>query len=266
MVKVVGAIAGSVIVGIVGLVVGLLVKFRHDWNYMRKLRSRIKSKIESKDNCECWMPCGLSKIFFGHFLCRCCCCKVKKPENSEKDYDITDWEDFLKNESITITQNDLKSMRKKYINYHYSHRNYCFKKPRKGSNYPQCFHDETVDWKGLIQHPVLYLLALNFDEVNKIYWKMNAGKRKKRDSVIKWNVEELNPLEFVFKGVLGPENNQYYQNIEKTISKKAENICLVIENFPRKYKKNFEEDEIYTLNIILALHQLHNVRLIYNVR
>lgn len=95
---------------------------------------------------------------------------------------------------------------------------------------------------------------------------MNAGKRKKRNSVIKWNDEELNPLEFVFKGVLGPENNQYYQNIEKTISKKAENICLVIENFPRKYKKNFEEDEIYTLNIILALHQLHNVRLIYNVR
>ena len=279
----IGPIAGTVIGAIGTLLVGLLVKFRHDWKYMKKLRSSIPS---SEDNCECYMFCGLFKIFWGHFLCRCCCCKVEEPEVSmrkegtTKHGDIKDgkdledcevwkvWEIFFKNETISITQNDLSYMRQKYIDYQYSHGNYCFKEPGQRCNRRQCFHHGTIDWKGLIQHPVLYLIELNFDETIEKCEKMNVINLKGKDDVLHWDFETQKYLEFVFKAALKPIflENQDYKNIEKSLGEKINNICLVIHGFPREYKHHFKREEVYLLRAIMSLRKNCNVPLIYNVR
>ena len=283
MVKVLGGIAGSILVGIGGLLIGLLVKFRHDWNYMKKLRSSIPS---SNDNCEYYMLCGLFKIFFGCFLCRCCCCKVEEPEVSmgeegtAKNGDINDgenledcevwevWEDFLRNETIKITQDDLSYMRQKYINYQYSHGNYCFKKPGEKCNSRECFHHRTIDWKGLIQHPVLYFIELNFDNMTKKCAQMNVTNMKPRDDYLHWPFEAKKYIEFVFKAALEPifSENQNYKNIEKSLGEKINNICLVINGFPSEYKHDFKKEEIYLLRTVISLRKNCEVPLIYNVR
>ena len=283
MFKVLGAIAGSVLVGIGGLLIGLCVKFRNDWEYMKKLRSSIPS---SKDNCECYMVCGLFKIFFGYFLCRCCCCKVEEPEVSMGEEgttncrDIRDgedledsevwkvWSDFVENETIPITQDDLSYMKQKYINYEYSHKNYCFKKTGERCNRRQCYHHGTIDWKGLIKHPVLYLIELNFDKAIEKCAQMNVTNLKPKDG-LHWHFETKMYFEFVFKAALEPKflENQDYKNIEESLGEKINNICLVIQDFPRECQhKNKHKEQIYLLRAIMSLRKNCNVPLIYNVR
>ena len=282
MAKILSGIITPVIVGIVVMLVTMFVKFRHDWNYMRKLRSSIPSSKNNRDGC---MLYGLFKIFVGHVLCCCCCCKVEKPKDSGKEGtsqsdDIKiwknckdgdfwkDWESFLKNETIAITQNDLIYMRKKYINYQYSHRNYCFNGSGERCNRHQCFHHETIGWEGLIQHPVLYLIELNFDEAKNKCTLMNVTDLKPKDGDIERNFEAKKSLEFIFKAALEPTFavNQDYKNIEKNLGKEINNICLVIRDFPHKYKGEFEEDEKFLLCTIMSLRVHFRVPLIYNVR
>ena len=279
MFEVLVAIAGSVLVGIGGLLIGLCVKFRSDWEYMKKLRSSIPS---SKENCECYMVCGLFKIFWGYFLCHCCCCKVEEPEVSmmANCIDISDgedledsevwkvWSDFVENETIPITQDDLSYMKQKYINYEYSHKNYCFKKTGERCNRRQCYHHGTIDWKGLIQHPVLYLIELNFDKAIEKCAQMNVTNLKPKDG-LHWHFETKMYFEFVFKAALEPKflENQDYKNIEESLGEKINNICLVIQDFPRECQhKNKHKEQIYLLCAIMSLRENCNVSLIYNVR
>ena len=268
--KVVAGIAIAVISGIGALLGGLLLKFQNDWKYMTKLRkSHIKRKL-SEDNCECYLLCGLIKIFFGHFFCRCCYCKISKngKKKTGKTYEIEDWESFIKNETIPITLDDLNYMKQKYINYRYSHKHYCFQNPGKRCNHSQCFHYETINLKGLIQHPVLYLLVLNFDTANESCDQLNIEDLKHDSKSLTWKHENKKALEFIFKVMLEPtySENQDYRNIEKSLEKKINNICLVIEDFPRKYRDNLEDNEKFILQTILTLHKYHKVPLIYNVR
>ena len=279
MFEVLVAIAGSVLVGIGGLLIGLCVKFRSDWEYMKKLRSSIPS---SKENCECYMVCGLFKIFWGYFLCHCCCCKVEEPEVSmmANCIDISDgedledsevwkvWSDFVENETIPITQDDLSYMKQKYINYEYSHKNYCFKKTGERCNRRQCYHHGTIDWKGLIQHPVLYLIELNFDKAIEKCAQMNVTNLKLKDG-LHWHFETKMYFEFVFKAALEPKflENQDYKNIEESLGEKINNICLVIQDFPRECQhENKHKEQIYLLRAIMSLRKNCNVPLIYNVR
>ena len=279
MFEVLVAIAGSVLVGIGGLLIGLCVKFRSDWEYMKKLRSSIPS---SKENCECYMVCGLFKIFWGYFLCHCCCCKVEEPEVSmmANCIDISDgedledsevwkvWSDFVENETIPITQDDLSYMKQKYINYEYSHKNYCFKKTGERCNRRQCYHHGTIDWKGLIQHPVLYLIELNFDKAIEKCAQMNVTNLKLKDG-LHWHFETKMYFEFVFKAALEPKflENQDYKNIEENLGEKINNICLVIQDFPRECQhENKHKEQIYLLRAIMSLRKNCNVPLIYNVR
>ena len=279
MFEVLVAIAGSVLVGIGGLLIGLCVKFRNDWEYMKKLRSSIPS---SKDNCECYMVCGLFKIFWGYFLCHCCCCKVEEPEVSmmANCIDISDgedledsevwkvWSDFVENETIPITQDDLSYMKQKYINYEYSHKNYCFKKTGERCNRRQCYHHGTIDWKRLIQHPVLYLIELNFDKAIEKCAQMNVTNLKPKVA-LHWHFETKMYFEFVFKAALEPKflENQDYKNIEESLGEKINNICLIIQDFPRECQhKNKHKEQIYLLRAIMSLRKNWNVPLIYNVR
>ena len=97
---------------------------------------------------------------------------------------------------------------------------------------------------------------------------MNVTDLKPKDGDIEWNFEAKKSLEFIFKAALEPTFavNQDYKNIEKNLGKKINNICLVIRDFPHKYKGEFEEDEKFLLCTIMSLRVHFRVPLIYNVR
>ena len=225
---------------LVCLPVFLISKFGCGRKYMRRLRkSYVKSEL-SEDKCECCSLWDLFKIFIGYFLCRCCCCKISHgsiKESTEKiKYTTEDWEISINNETISITLDDLNCMKQKYINKQYSHKHHCFKKPGERRNRDQCFHHKTIKWKGLLQHPVLYLLALSF---NKMKEKCNP-----------WNVENLkkfnrNSPDFAFKVTPEPtyRRKKDYEPIFFSPEKKITNICLVMKDFPCQYRNTSEDKE-----------------------
>ena len=228
----------------------------------------------SEGDCKCYLLCGLFKILFAHFLCRCCCCccccKVSNSSNRENttEYEIKDWADFCKNETIPIAQSDLNDMKQNYINSQYSHKFYCFQKPKKRCSHSQCFHYETIFWKGFMQHPVLYLLILNFDKAKKKYKKMNVSVLKQDNKVLTWEDEENKALDFIFKIMFEKthRNNKDFRNIKDRLENKINNICLVIEGFPHEYRNDFKDEENFIIRTILSLRQYYKVPLIYSVR
>ena len=61
-------------------------------------------------------------------------------------------------------------------------------------------------------------------------------------------------------------NNKDFRNIKDRLENKINNICLVIEGFPREYRNNFKDEENFIIRTILSLRQYYKVPLIYSVR
>ena len=251
--KVVAGIAIAILSTIGVLLGGLLIKFRKDWKYIKTLRKVHKSSESSC--CKCYMLCGLFLIIFGHSCCQCCKvsddCKTKPKENGKNKTTTEKWENLSNNEVIQITQSDLNRMKKRYVNHCYSHKYYCFRKQGE-----RCPHYKTTKWKKLIQHPVLYLLTLNFAEA------------KKNVDLEEWQKNEMYPLEFIFKEGFQDKYKKLkaFKDIEKDLANKTENICLVIKNLPSGNYEDFEDEEKSLAKMILNLHSFHDVPLMYNVR
>ena len=203
--------------------------------------------------CECYMLCGLFKILFGYSCCQCF--KVsdgseKKTKENAKET-AEKWENLCSNEIIPIAQRDLDKMVKKYVRYRYSHKHYCFRK--RGE---RCSHYKTTKWERLLQHPVLYLLKLNFAEAKK-----NIDVEKCQNNI-------MYPLEFIFQEGFQETNKKLkaFENIKESLASKTKNICLVIKNLPSGNYGDFQDEEKSLAEMILALHSFHDVPLIYNVR
>ena len=201
--------------------------------------------------------CRFFSIFFAHFLCRCCCGRVSyvNKVNVEEGYEIKNWKLFINKESIPITQDDLHNMRQKYINSCYDHKYYCFKNARERCNHLQCFHYETIKWKGLLQHPVLYLLVLNYDDTKENCKVMITLRKLTTDNNhLNWLDNNDSPLEFIFKVITKEilRESTEFQAAKASFDNKINNICLVLENFPREYRSNFQEEEKFTLELITA--------------
>ena len=107
---------------------------------------------------------------------------VKKKLKENGNNTAEKWENLCSNEIISITQSDINKMVKKCTRYCYSHKHYCFRKQRE-----RCSHYKTTKWERLLQHPVLYLLKLNFAEA------------KKNIDVGKWQNNKMYPIEFIFQ-------------------------------------------------------------------
>lgn len=214
--------------------------------------------------------CRFFSIFFAHFLCRCCCGRVSyvNKVNVEEGYEIKNWKLFINKESIPITQDDLHNMRQKYINSCYNHKYYCFKNARERCNHLQCFHYETIKWKGLVKHPVLYLLVLNFYDAKKICKEIIAIRTLKTGNK-NWFYNENSPLDFIFKLIVNQNVQANYTELrytEGSLDNRINNICLVLEDFPREYISNFQDEEKLILEKILTLHHSYKVPLMYSVR
>ena len=119
-----------------------------------------------------------------------------------------------------------------------------------------------------MQHPVLYLLILNFDKAKKKYKKMNVSVLKQDNKVLTWEDEENKALDFIFKIMFEKthRNNKDFRNIKDRLENKINNICLVIEGFPREYRNDFKDEENFIIRTILSLRQYYKVPLIYSVR
>ena len=203
--------------------------------------------------CECYMLCGLFKILFGYSCCQCF--KVsdgseKKTKENAKET-AEKWENLCSNEIIPIAQRDLDKMVKKYVRYRYSHKHYCFRK--RGE---RCSHYKTTKWERLLQHPVLYLLKLNFAEA------------KKNIDVEESQNKKMYPLKFIFQEGFQDKHKKLkvFENIEESLGSKTKKICLVIENVPRGNYGEFQDKEKSLAEMILQIHSFYDVPLIYNVR
>ena len=202
----------------------------------------------------CYEPC---KISFGQFFCRCCSCKVSNGSQikDEERYEIKDWNLFIEKEIIPITQFDLHDMRQKFMKSRYNHKHYCFKNTGERCNRSQCFHYETIKWKGLLQHPVLYLLVLNYDDTKENCKVMITLRKLTTDNNhLNWLDNNDSPLEFIFKVITKEilRESTEFQAAKASFDNKINNICLVLENFPREYRSNFQEEEKFTLELITA--------------
>lgn len=212
--------------------------------------------------------CGSYRITFGHFFCRCCCCKVSNGSQikDEERYEIKDWNLFIEKEIIPINQFDLHDMRQKFMENRYDHKYYCFKNAGERCNHSQCFHYETIKWKGLLQHPVLYLLALNYDDTKE---SCKALREVITDTNHLTRLDNNDsPLEFIFKVIIkeNVRESAEFQATKASLDMEINKICLVLENFPREYRSNFQDEEKFTLELILTLQQNYKVPLMYSVR
>ena len=247
------------------------MEFIGDLNYMKKVRKCLMKDGLSEDNNRFYWFSVLLRILFGHLFCRCCCCKVSYGSKIKvkQRYEIKDWNSFIDKETIPITQEDLHDMRQKYINHHYHHKHYCFKNAGERCNNSQCFHYETIMWKGLLHQPVLYLLIVNFDDAKEICKDITeAGELIGDKKKLNWFYNNDSPVVFPFK-VIFKQNlrgSTEFQLTEDSLSNKVNNICLVIEDFPGEYISNFQDEEKLVLENILRLHHEYRFQLMYSVR
>ena len=125
----------------------------------------------------------------------------------------------------------------------------------------KCIHYQNLKCKNMLIEPVLYPLILDFDKLLKSDLVMDPKKRKK---------DKEYALKLAFQAVL-EEVDDYkfikaYKNIQDSLVDKSKNICLVLKNFPNKYKYNFNEKEKFLLDAVLDLNQKYKIQLIYKLQ
>ena len=214
--------------------------------------------------------CRFFRILLAHFPRYGCCCKVYYISNRkiEKRYEINNWNLFINNKFIPITQDDLHEMREKYINSCYHHKHYCFKNAGEKCNHLRCIHYENTKWKGLVKHPVLHLLVLNFDVAKEICKDVIAVKELNIYNNKNWFYDDDSPLDFIFKVIVNQvvKTSTGLKYTKNSLDNRINNICLVLEDFPREYTTNFQDEEKFILEKILRLHHNYKVPLMYHVR
>ena len=84
-----------------------------------------------------------------------------------------------------------------------------------------------------------------------------------------WFYNENSPLDFIFKLIVNQNVQANYTELrytEGSLDNRINNICLVLEDFPREYISNFQDEEKLILEKILTLHHSYKVPLMYSVR
>ena len=77
-------------------------------------------------------------------------------------------------------------------------------------------------------------------------------------------------MKLLFQAVLEETNDfkliKAYKNIQGNLLDAAKNVCLVLKNFPEKYKYNFNEEQKFLLDAVLDLNQKFNIQMIYKLQ
>ena len=132
----------------------------------------------------------------------------------------------------------------------------------------RCIHYENTKWKGLVKHPVLYLLVLNFDVAKEICKDVIAVKELNIYNNKNWFYDDDSPLDFIFKVIVNQvvKTSTGLKYTKNSLDNRINNICLVLQDFPREYTTNFQDEEKFILEKILRLHHNYKVPLMYHVR
>ena len=265
MIKVVSSLVGSIIVGVFLFIGSLYIAFKNDWKYIKRLRKLFKkyssTKNDTQKSYKCCKLCECCRGLFG--ICcaftHCCCCshtdetdETCSPGVSCKIEELRRWDKFFKQVAIHIREDNVENMKKSYMNFKFHHKFYCFKKP--------CTHGKLDKCDRLLKQPILYLRELDFKKSKK-YYRVKDKKLKKEQP------SKLDYLKFIFESIK-EEDASYkldkaYNGIEKKLDKKGENLCLILNNFPKRFQEEFSEEEKYLLNAVLQSHASHEVQLIY---
>ena len=247
----------------------LYIKFSQDLVYIPIVASSQMEDLTSVGDNRSYQLHRFFRILIAHFFCRCCCYKISYGNNVkvEERYENKDWNLFINKETIPISQDDLHGMRQRYMNSCYDHKYYCFKNVRERCNHSQCFHYETIKLKGLLKHPVLYLLVLNFDDAKEICKEMLTIRALRMGNNNRCYNEDIS-LEFIFKAAVKQidQATTGFRYWKGHLGCRINNICLVLQNFPRDYISNFQDEEKLTLENILRLHHNYKFPLMYSIR
>lgn len=113
----------------------------------------------------------------------------------------------------------------------------------KKCNHLRCIHYENTKWKGLVKHPVLYLLVLNIDVTKEICKDVIAVKELNIYNNKNWFYDDDSPLDFIFKVIVNQvvKTSTGLKYTKKSLDNRINNICLVLEDFPREYTTNFQD-------------------------
>ena len=272
--------------------------FKKWWLYIERLRKTFIIKDSIKDTKKKFLPCILMKIFWAYFHCHWfCCVKTANSSQSESNYTIKKWKDFSK-EIPTISKVNLDQMKKMFVQYEYSPKYYCFPNVRHNQSpnnsthqldeerrslrdeerlllednnldnqsmqatvSTEHVHDKHVKCKNMLSEPVFYLLLLDFEKLRTSdLVKDLRMKNKDEDSALKLLfqavLEETSDFKFI----------KAYKNIQDDLLDAAKNVCLVLKNFPEKYKYNFKNEQKFLLEAVLDLNQKFNIQLIYQLQ
>lgn len=224
-------------------------------NILRKTYFDEKSK-----EIRCLWFCGPFKIIFGYFLCRCCYCKVSDDKNVSQELRVgeTQWKNFITENVKTIAKEDLHSMKESYISCQYNHKFYCTR------FFQKCCHNSLIKLGGLIQEPVLYLIVVDFEQLNRLNLSVEKSNDiSHSDTLTDEIIKKANFLQIFLKNML-PQNivvERAFNDIKDNLDRETNNICLVLENISYEYGENFQEN--YLRDAVLVLHQYYKVTLIY---
>ena len=274
---------------------GLYREVKKRWSYIKRLRKKFIKIDDIEESQSCYLLCGMMKIFCAFFHCQCCCHIENVKEEHEEKFDLKSWKKFI-GTITTISDEDLNDIKKKYVRYRYSHKHYCFSKGQfKESSDSQdkleshevdqpddstplnednnldnqskdatisseCIHYQNLKFKKMFIEPVLYPLILDFNKLSESDLVVDPKK---------WKKDKEYALKLAFQAVL-EEVDDYkfikaYKNIQDNLVDRAKNICLVLKNFPNKFKYNFNEKEKLLLKAVLDLNQKYKIQLIYKL-
>ena len=262
--------------------------FKKWWLYIERLRETFIVEDTVKGTKKKYLLCILIKYFCAYFHCHWfCCVKTGNSSQSENNFTIKQWKDFSEG-MPTISKVNLDHMKKIYVQYEYSHKYYCFHNAKHNQSHnnsahhlheercslsdeeapfmpetvsTECVHDKHVKCKNMLSEPVFYLLLLDFEKLRTSdLVKDLRMKKKDKDSALKLLfqavLEETSDFKFI----------KAYKNIQDDLLDAAKNVCLVLKNFPEKYKYNFDDKQKFLLDVVLDLNQKFNIQLIYKLQ
>ena len=156
-------------------------------------------------------------------------------------------------------------MKTSYINNQFCHTYYCYQ--NNGGLSLVCEHGSSVKLGGLLQHPVLYLIELDFKRRKEYNTLMQ--KQLNRSS----NYTELDLLNFIFFSIMQGPNRRIYEDrnaydaIKSNLEHKIHYLCLVLENFPNQIEEDLQDaDGIFLVEAVGRVWMEYDIQLVYKVR
>ena len=240
---------------------GCIRRHFNDWEYIRRLQNKFMANDAAR-SCFSSKLCnfiyGIFSVYYAYFRCSCRSISIQNAERIEH------WRELF-GRSVSITTANLSDMKTSYINNQFCHTYYCYQ--NNGGLSLVCEHGSSVKLGGLLQHPVLYLIELDFKRRKEYNTLMQTQLNRSS------NYTELDLLNFIFFSIMEGPNRRIYEDrnaydaIKSNLEHKIHYLCLVLENFPNQIDEDLQDaDGIFLVEAVGRVWMEYDIQLVYKVR